>query len=121
MSGMPYASRTDVGQRRDHNEDALLAQPPILAVADGVGGSAKGEVASQTALDTFATHAKALTGARTSGDAVRAMEQAVLAANHAVHEAQLRDETVHNVLERILTRIPVPLGVGDSGPSLRKV
>src|SRR4051794_20500426 len=102
---MPYASRTDVGQRRDHNEDALLAQPPILAVADGVGGSAKGEVASQTALDTFATHAKALTGARTSGDAVQAMEQAVLAANHAVHEAQLRDETLSGMATTITATV----------------
>jgi hypothetical protein len=32
-------------------------------------------------------------------------------------DAQLRDETVTNVLERILTRIPVPLGVGESAPS----
>jgi MoxR-like ATPase len=41
-------------------------------------------------------------------------------------DAQLRDETVGAVLERILTRIPVPLGIGDSGieatgRSLRKV
>ena len=41
-------------------------------------------------------------------------------------DAQLRDETVSGVLERILTRIPVPLGIGDSGAedsgrSLRKV
>jgi MoxR-like ATPase len=36
-------------------------------------------------------------------------------------DAQLRDETVKAVLERILTRIPVPLGVGDGGPSLRTV
>ena len=36
-------------------------------------------------------------------------------------DAQLRDETVGNVLERILARIPVPLGVGESGPALRSV
>src|SRR3954453_13797093 len=36
-------------------------------------------------------------------------------------DAQLRDETVGNVLERILARIPVPLGVNDSGPALAKV
>jgi len=33
-------------------------------------------------------------------------------------DAQLRDETVSAVLERILTRIPVPLGIEDSGRSL---
>jgi MoxR-like ATPase len=36
-------------------------------------------------------------------------------------DAQLRDETVQAVLERILARIPVPLGVGESSGSLRKV
>jgi MoxR-like ATPase len=36
-------------------------------------------------------------------------------------DAQLRDETVKAVLDRILTRIPVPLGVTESGPSLRTV
>jgi MoxR-like ATPase len=34
-------------------------------------------------------------------------------------DAQLRDETVNAVLERILTRIPVPLGIDDTGRSLR--
>jgi MoxR-like ATPase len=36
-------------------------------------------------------------------------------------DAQLRDESVSAVLERILARIPVPLGVGESGATLRKV
>lgn len=36
-------------------------------------------------------------------------------------DAQLRDETVHNVLERILARIPVPLGVASSSAPLQRV
>jgi MoxR-like ATPase len=36
-------------------------------------------------------------------------------------DAQLRDEAVGAVLERILARIPVPLGVGEPAPALRKV
>jgi len=46
-------------------------------------------------------------------DDVRALLSAVI--EHRLiltPDAQLRDETVGNVLERILTRIPVPLGVG---------
>ncbi len=34
-------------------------------------------------------------------------------------DAQLRDETTAAVLERILSRIPVPLGVGESEPARR--
>lgn len=55
-------------------------------------------------------------------DDVRALLAAVI--EHRLiltPDAQLRDESVSAVLERILTRIPVPLGVGDAGPSLRKV
>lgn len=54
-------------------------------------------------------------------DDVRALLSAVI--EHRLiltPDAQLRDESVSAVLERILTRIPVPLGVGD-GPALRKV
>src|SRR4051812_39212319 len=40
------ATRSDVGRRRN-NEDALYASPRLAAVADGVGGHAAGEVASQ--------------------------------------------------------------------------
>lgn len=102
---MPFASRTDVGRRREHNEDALLAESPVFAVADGVGGSAKGEVASRTSLDTFRTRAQEIAGARSSGDAVAAMERAVLAANSAVHEAQLRDHTLGGMATTITATV----------------
>ena len=46
------AVRTDVG-RRANNEDTVFASPRLAAVADGVGGAAAGEVASQAVINAL--------------------------------------------------------------------
>ena len=47
------AERTDTGQRRPHNEDAMLRLPKhgVFCVADGMGGAFGGGMASRTTVD----------------------------------------------------------------------
>ncbi len=49
-----HASVTDVGRQRHTNEDNLYDEPPVFAVADGMGGAQAGEVASEMAIGEFA-------------------------------------------------------------------
>jgi serine/threonine protein phosphatase PrpC len=52
MSVIGSSARTDTGRRRRRNEDALVCEPPLFAVADGMGGAQAGEVASQLAAES---------------------------------------------------------------------
>jgi len=50
-----YAVRSHTGLLRTSNEDSAYAGPRLLAVADGMGGHAAGEVASAVVIATLAT------------------------------------------------------------------
>jgi protein phosphatase len=54
-----FAAVTDVGSVRPQNEDQILVDEPLFAVADGMGGHAAGEVAAEIAVETLRAAFKA--------------------------------------------------------------
>jgi protein phosphatase len=76
----PAAGLTDTGLTRGGNEDALLIEPPLYAVADGMGGHRAGEIASRVALEELLANAPARLDAKALARAVRAANRGVIAA-----------------------------------------
>jgi protein phosphatase len=73
-----WAALTDIGHVRTHNEDAVLAQPPLFVVADGLGGHEAGEIASSIAIETVRDHAPRRPDAKALARAVKAANREVL-------------------------------------------
>ena len=51
---LAWAAITDTGHRRQINEDSLVAEIPVFAVADGMGGHSAGDVASAAVVTRLA-------------------------------------------------------------------
>jgi len=75
-----YAARSDRGLIRANNEDSVYAGARLLALADGMGGHAAGEVASQLVIAALAH----LDDDEPGGDLLAKLDAAVRAGNAAI-------------------------------------
>jgi protein phosphatase len=78
---------TDTGRRRRRNEDAFVCDPPLFAIADGMGGAQAGEIASHLAA-TSLRHA-----AHDGPVDEQRVTQLIQDANRSVYERQRDDES----------------------------
>jgi protein phosphatase len=77
-----YAARSDRGLIRGNNQDSVYAGPRLLAVADGMGGHAAGDVASKVVIAAL----EHLDGDTPSGDMLQAMREAVFEGSEHLRE-----------------------------------
>jgi PPM family protein phosphatase len=112
-----YALRSDVGLLREGNEDSAYAGPRLLAIADGMGGHAAGEVASAVAISAIAP--LDLEGLSDSGEMLEALAAAVASARSTLHEMSEADpatEGMGTTLTALLWAVPqvAICHIGDS-------
>jgi PPM family protein phosphatase len=103
--GLRFGARSDVGLLRSGNEDAMYAGPRLLAVADGMGGHAAGEVASRVAIETVAPLDDDLPGS----DLISALRSAVETANDYLRDMVAAD----SALEGMGTTLTALLSAGQ--------
>ncbi len=82
-----YAVRSDRRLVRGNNEDSVYAGPRLLAIADGMGGHAAGEVASKIAVAAL----EGLDEDRPVGDLLAELRRSVEDANQRIAESIAND------------------------------
>ncbi|GAA0714961.1 hypothetical protein GCM10010199_15310 [Dactylosporangium roseum] len=112
---LQWAARTEVGLVRGSNQDSVFAGDRLLAVADGMGGMAAGDVASRLVIEAMSP----LDGEFAANDLLTALRTAVSDANRRIRdevEADPAKQGMGTTLTAILfsgTRIGL-VHIGDS-------
>lgn len=94
---LAWASLSDVGLRREVNEDSVVTALPVFAVADGMGGHAAGDVASRVVVTRLGDLAR-----DTTSDPAHVYEQLRLAVEDMVTETAITDGNTGTTLTGIV-------------------
>jgi serine/threonine protein phosphatase PrpC len=107
-----YATATHAGRVRRKNEDAYYAEPPLFAVADGMGGALAGELASRIAVQALGELVE-------EGSAEERLASTVRLANRRVAERATSDPRASGMGSTVTAALVGPASVsfahvGDS-------
>jgi PPM family protein phosphatase len=98
---------TDAGKRRANNEDSFLLDDglSLYAVADGIGGSEGGEIASRIAVETLSSTLPDLLKGSTGAAGVPPEDAALLSAVALAHQNILREQELRPKLAEMGTTL----------------
>ena len=91
MTTLRSGSASHVGQVRSNNQDSFLVKPDaeLYGVADGMGGHAGGEIASQMAVEVLAANA--------GEPSLEDLKEAARLGNRAIFERAGGDSELHGM------------------------
>jgi protein phosphatase len=109
---------TNPGRKRRRNEDAFVCEPPLFAVADGMGGAQAGEVASSLAAAAVSggLNGEQVAPAEAEGRVVQLIQEA----NRRVHQRATHDAAASGMgttLTVALARSDDVVAIGHVGDS----
>ncbi len=105
MTALRFGSASDTGMVRTINQDSSLVADPLFAVADGMGGHAAGEVASQVAVEALRLNAE---------PTAEGLVHAIRVANRAVWDKAAAEPEMRGMGTTMCAVVLVPAGPDDT-------